>query len=95
MVLLATNVVRMILLFFSSLLFFPMATTLIALSIGIVTYRYNRGGIYGAIFATIALYITLTVLLASWHPQSAPIIAFTLTLLASYRIYQKRIKAVF
>lgn len=81
--------------FFLLIALFPMATTLIALSIGIVTYRYNRGGIYGAIFATIALYITLTVLLASWHPQSAPIIVFTLTLLVSYRIYQKRIKAVF
>lgn len=81
--------------FFILIALFPVASTLIALSIGIVTYRYNRGGIYGAIFATIAIYITLTVLFASWYPQSAPIIVFTVTLFASYRIYQKRIKAVF
>lgn len=81
--------------FFLLIALFPLATTLIALSIGIVTYRYNRGGIYLSMFSTIALYITLTTLLSSWHPQSAPMLVILLFGLLSYRIYLKRIKEVF
>ena len=81
--------------FFLLIALFPIASTLIAISIGIVTYRYNRGGIYIAMFATIALYLTLTTLLSSWHPQSAPLVVFIAFCLGAYRIYQKRIKEVF
>lgn len=81
--------------FFLLIALFPLATTLIAISIGIVTYRYNRGGIYIAMFATIAIYLTLTTLLSSFHPQSAPLSVFALTLFCAYKIYEKRIKAVF
>lgn len=81
--------------FFLLIALFPLASTLIALSIGIVTYRYNRGGIYIAMFTTIALYITLTIILSSWHPQSAPLLVFSLFGLLSYQIYIKRIKEVF
>jgi len=81
--------------FFLLIALFPIASTLIALSIGIVTYRYNRECIYVAMFATIALYLGLTNLVSLWHPQSAPLVVFLLTLLCSYWLYQKRIKAVF
>lgn len=81
--------------FFILIALFPLATTLIAISIGIVTYRYNKGGIYVAMFLTIAVYLVLTTLLATWHPQSAPLIVFTLTFVCAYSIYQKRIRAVF
>ena len=81
--------------FFLLIALFPIASTLIALSIGIVTYRYNREGIYLAMFTTIALYLGLTNVISSWHPQSAPISVFFVTLIASYLLYKKRIKAVF
>jgi lipopolysaccharide export system permease protein len=81
--------------FFILIALFPMATTLIAISIGIVTYRYNKGGIYVAMFATIAVYLTFTTLLATWHPQSAPVIVFFLTLGCASLVYRKRIRAVF
>ena len=81
--------------FFVLIALFPMASTLIAISIGIVTYRYNRGGIYGAIFVTIGVYITLTTLLSTWYPKIAPFAVFSLMMLVSYLISNKRIKAVF
>lgn len=81
--------------FFLLIALFPMASTLIAISIGIVTYRYNREGIYIAMFTTIALYLSLTTLVSTWHPQTAPLIVFALTLFAAYKLYEKRIKAVF
>lgn len=81
--------------FFLLIALFPMASTLIAISIGIVTYRYNKGGIYIVIFATIFVYFALATLFSSWHPQSAPLVVFMLTFLLAYRIYQKRIKAIF
>ena len=81
--------------FFLLIALFPIASTLIALSIGIVTYRYNKGGIYIAMFATIVIYLTLTTLLSTWQPQSAPVVVFLVTFLIAYRIYQKRIRAIF
>jgi len=81
--------------FFLLIALFPIASTLIALSIGIVTYRYDKGSIYIAMFSTIALYLILTTLVATWHPQSAPIIVFLVTFFIAYKIYQKRIRAVF
>lgn len=81
--------------FFLLIALFPIASTLIALSIGIVTYRYNKGGIYIAMFSTIAIYLTLTTLVSTWNPQSAPIIVFIATFLIAYQIYQKRIRAMF
>ena len=81
--------------FFLLIALFPIASTLIAISIGIITYRYNREGIYIAMFTTIALYLSLTTLVSTWHPQTAPLIVFALTLFAAYKLYEKRIKAVF
>lgn len=81
--------------FFILIALFPLASTLIALSIGIVTYRYNKGSIYVAMFSTIALYLILTTLVSTWHPQSAPLIVFIVTFFIAYQIYQKRIRAMF
>ncbi|WP_041957425.1 LptF/LptG family permease [Sulfurospirillum arsenophilum] len=81
--------------FFLLIALFPVASTLIALSIGIVTYRYDKGSIYVAMFSTIALYLILTTLVSTWHPQSAPIIVFLTTFFIAYQIYKKRIRAMF
>lgn len=81
--------------FFLLIALFPVASTLIALSIGIVTYRYDKGSIYVAMFSTIALYLILTTLVSTWHPQSAPIIVFIITFFIAYQIYKKRIRAIF
>lgn len=81
--------------FFLLIALFPIASTLIAISIGIVTYRYNKSGIYLYIFSTIGIYFALTTLFSSWHPQSSPLIVFLLTFGASYRLYQKRIQERF
>jgi lipopolysaccharide export system permease protein len=81
--------------FFLLIALFPIASTLIALSIGIVTYRYNKSGIYVAMFGTISTYLLLTTLVSTWQPQFAPIIVFVLTFFIAYFIYQKRIRAIF
>ena len=81
--------------FFLLIALFPIASTFIALSIGIVTYRYNKGGIYVAMFATLAIYLTLTTLVSKWYPQSATLIVFSLTFFIAYQIYKKRIRAIF
>jgi lipopolysaccharide export system permease protein len=81
--------------FFVLICLFPVASTLFAIGIGIVTYRYNRGGIYIAMFAVIASYFALTTLVSSWHPYTAPLVVFGLTFLASYAFYVRRIKRVF
>jgi len=81
--------------FFLLIALFPVVSTLIALSIGIVTYRYNKGSIYLEMFATIALYFAFTTLVSSWYPQVAPLIVFFITFFLSYEIYQKRIRAMY
>lgn len=81
--------------FFLLIALFPISSTLIALSIGVVTYRYNKSGIYVSMFATITTYLVLTTLISTLQPQLAPVIVFVLTFLIAYRIYQKRIRAVF
>ncbi len=81
--------------FFILIALFPIASTLVALSIGIVTYRYNRGGIYISIFATIGTYFALSTLFSTWHSASAPVIVFSITFALSYLIYIKRIRRVF
>lgn len=81
--------------FFLLIALFPLATTLIAMSIGIVTYRYDKSGIYLFMFMTIGLYLALSTVLSTWHPQSAPIVVFGLTFGLAYRIYQKRIRAMY
>lgn len=81
--------------FFLLIALFPLATTLVAISIGIVTYRYDKSGIYLFMFATISSYLALTTVLSSIHPQSAPIVVFVLSFGASYWLYQKRIKAMY
>lgn len=81
--------------FFLLIALFPFVSTLIALSIGIITYRYNKGSIYIEMFATIAIYFALTTLVSTWYPQVAPLIVLGVTFFIAYLIYQKRIRAVF
>ena len=44
---------------------FPLATTLFALSLGIVTYRYEKGFVYFGIFGVLFGYFTLIMLFSS------------------------------
>ena len=81
--------------FFLLIALFPIASALIAISIGIVTYRYDKSGIYLYMFATISTYLGLSTILCAWHPQSAPLFVFLTTFAFSYLLYQKRIKALF
>ncbi|MCD8544656.1 MAG: LptF/LptG family permease [Sulfurospirillum cavolei] len=81
--------------FFLTVALFPIASTMIAMSIGIVTYRYNKESIYMGIFLCLAFYLTLTTVFSSKLPQYAPLIVFTITMIASYVLYQKRIRRVF
>lgn len=81
--------------FFILIALFPLATVLIALSIGIVTYRYDKGSIYFFMFLTTAIYLAATTLFSTWHPQSAPAIVFVLAFVIALVIYNKRIRAVY
>ena len=81
--------------FFILIALFPLATVLIALSIGIVTYRYDKGSIYFFMFLTTAIYLAATTLFSTWHPQSAPLIVFALAFVIALVIYNKRIRAVY
>ena len=81
--------------FFLTVALFPIASTMIAMSIGIVTYRYNKESIYVGIFLCLAFYLTLTTVFSSKLPQYAPLIVFAITMIASYVLYQKRIRRVF
>jgi len=69
---------------------FPLATTLFALSFGIVTYRYEKGILYFGIFGVLFAYFASIMLFAS-HPKFAiPIIAL-LFFLASKAYFRYKI----
>jgi lipopolysaccharide export system permease protein len=77
--------------FFALISLFPLASTFFALSIGIVTYRYQKKNIYPAIAAVIFLYvsaITLLVKLVSFYSIPIVFISFFIT---SFMLYKKRI----
>jgi lipopolysaccharide export system permease protein len=54
--------------FYMLIALFPFATTLFALSFGIVTYRYERSGIYFKISLVILAYFAAIVLFERFHP---------------------------
>ncbi len=78
--------------FFMLISLFPLATVLFAVSIGIVTYRYQKKNIYPEIFLIISVYIgSISVLVKIFTIYTIPIVFFT-SLLLSYIVYVKRIK---
>lgn len=69
---------------------FPLATTLFALSFGIVTYRYDKGFIYVGIFAVILVYFAAIMLLGEMPFIAIPAI-FGGFLIASNIFYYYKI----
>ena len=69
---------------------FPLASILFALSFGIVTYRYEKGFVYGGIFGVLFIYFALIMILAK-IPQVAVPVTFFVSLIASYIYYKVKI----
>ena len=77
--------------FFLLIALFPVATVLFGVSIGIVTYRYERGGIYPSMIAVIFGYLTPGIILVQYAHLLAVILVFLATVIASYIFYRKKI----
>ncbi|NLC28661.1 MAG: hypothetical protein GX780_07820, partial [Campylobacteraceae bacterium] len=70
---------------------FPLATVLFSLSMGIVTYRYQRGGIYGAIFVILFAYFASIMLISKNIPIYGIGFVFGLFFLLSLVIFRQKI----
>lgn len=70
---------------------FPFATILFALSFGIVTYRYQQGGVYIAISTVILIYFGLTFMASSFYPLYSFLAVFLIFLLSSAIYFKKKI----
>ena len=70
---------------------FPIATVLFGVSIGIVTYRYERGGIYPSMATVILGYIIPGIILARYIHLWAVVFVFLVTIICSYIFYRKKI----
>lgn len=69
---------------------FPLASTLFAISLGIVTYRYEKGMVYVGTFGVLFGYFTLIMLFSSKPALAIPLIFFVF-LLAGVLLYKDKI----
>ena len=69
---------------------FPLASTLFAISLGIVTYRYEKGMVYMGTFGVLFGYFTLIMLFSSKPALAIPLIFFVF-LLAGILLYRAKI----
>ena len=69
---------------------FPLASTLFAISLGIVTYRYEKGMVYVGTFGVLFGYFTLIMLFSSKPALAIPLIFFVF-LLAGILLYKAKI----
>ena len=69
---------------------FPLASTLFAISLGIVTYRYEKGMVYVGTFGVLFGYFTLIMLFSSKPSLAIPLIFFVF-LLAGVLLYKAKI----
>ena len=69
---------------------FPLASTLFAISLGIVTYRYEKGMVYVGTFGVLFGYFTLIMLFSSKPSLAIPLIFFVF-LLAGVLLYRAKI----
>jgi permease yjgP/yjgQ len=69
---------------------FPLASTLFAISLGIVTYRYEKGMVYVGTFGVLFGYFTLIMLFSSKPAIAIPLIFFVF-LLAGSLLYKAKI----
>lgn len=77
--------------FFLLIGLFPISTVLFAVSLGIVTYRYEKGGIYLSMIAIIFGYLTPGIILVQYANLVAVLFMFIITICASYFFYRKKI----
>jgi lipopolysaccharide export system permease protein len=70
---------------------FPLATLFFALSYGIVTYRYQKGGIYGVIFSVLFFYFASIMLIGKTIPLSGIAIVFLLFFITSILFFRQKI----
>ncbi|MDO5046068.1 LptF/LptG family permease [Campylobacter sp.] len=75
---------------FTLIALFPLATTLFAISFGVVTYRYEKGFIYAGIFGVLFLYFALIMALSSKAIIAVPAV-FLLFFISSLLFYRKKI----
>ncbi|NLK67278.1 MAG: YjgP/YjgQ family permease [Campylobacteraceae bacterium] len=71
---------------------FPLATTLFAVSFGIVTYRYEKGFIYFGLFGVLFLYFASIMLLSKQPFIAIPSIFSAFFILSIFYFYKKIIK---
>ncbi len=69
---------------------FPLASFLFALSLGIVTYRYEKGFVYAGIFGVLFSYFAMIMLLSK-YPSIALPVTFGVTLIGSLLYYRIKI----
>ena len=69
---------------------FPLASTLFAISLGIVTYRYEKGMVYVGTFGVLFGYFTLIMLFSSKPALAIPLIFFVF-LIAGVLLYKVKI----
>lgn len=77
--------------FYLLLALFPLSSVLFALSFGIVTYRYQRGGIYIGISTIIITYFTATFLASSFYPVYSLAFVFLLFSIISIIYFKNKI----
>jgi len=77
--------------FFLLIALFPLATVLFGISIGIVTYRYERGGIYIPMVTVIFGYLAPGIILVQYAHLWAVGFVFFTTIIGSYMYYRKKI----
>ncbi len=77
--------------FFLLIALFPVATVLFAISMGIVTYRYERGGIYPSMIAVILGYLAPGIILVQFAHLYAVAAVFLVSIISSYMYYRKKI----
>ncbi|MBL0686725.1 MAG: LptF/LptG family permease [Sulfurospirillum sp.] len=77
--------------FFLLIALFPVATVLFAISIGIVTYRYEKGGIYTSMITVIFAYLAPGIILIQYAGLLAVLIVFIASIIISYIYYRKKI----
>ncbi len=77
--------------FFLLIALFPIATVLFAVSIGIVTYRYEKGGIYLPLIAVIFGYLAPGIILVQIANLPAVLGVFMISIVLSYLYYRKKI----
>ncbi len=77
--------------FFLMIALFPISTILLSISIGIVTYRYEKGGIYLSMASVILIYLLCGFMIVKYFNIIGLLFFIPTYTLFSYAFYKKRI----